>query len=93
MSRHLTLLTAVNGQPYSVQKRSSDSSWLFTHSSIQIPSEVNDVNVRAATRIHTSTPLGKVSADAAKYVQQPTWVEWWKQKVSPTRRKDKRKKM
>jgi len=81
VSRHLTLLTAVNGQPYSVQKRSSDSSWLFTHSSIQIPSEVNDVNVRAATRIHTSTPLGKVSADAAKYVQQPTWVEWWKQKL------------
>ena len=47
-------------------------------------------NVGAATRIHTSTPLGKVSADAAKYVQQPTWVEWWKQKVSPTRRKDKK---
>jgi len=35
--------------------------------------------------MHTSTARRKISDEAAKYVQTPTWTEWWRQKVFKTR--------
>jgi len=76
-------------------KGHSESSWLFTYSSIQDPShhhphlhhylqngirQQRDPN--GVTRLHTSPSISEsFSKEVQKYVQKPTWSEWFRQKM------------
>ena len=78
-------------------KGHSESSWLFTYSSIQDPSHHHHPHLHhylqngirqqrdpnGVTRLHTSPSISEsFSKEVQKYVQKPTWSEWFRQKVS-----------